>query len=343
MDDDALAGRTWLAKLRDTARHRAQFDSLFHRLLGEEVHFLPEDGEIVEIGAGDGQFSRAIPFSSDRVVLTEPNKASVARLRTRFPSHRVHEVSAETLPFEDGSVAAVVGCCVLDVVDDLVQVTAECRRVLRPGGVLLHLLDMSADLWGLMNALVEDAEVCVIPNVTNSSADSDWPEDLRMVPRAQLEGIERVLVDPMSWVAKIRRSFDGSPVDALQTFLAIHESTDGRRALRAELKRAMKLASGRERERLAAFRGYPMSSCRLFHERLLAASDGFHVERAEVARCWEQRRNDPAVIRSIVGFVQSAAYVDHSSSPHACTKNAPEASGLGYAELGVHVFRARRI
>lgn len=97
------------------------------------------EGVVAEVGAGTGanfgHYRRA-----RRVLAFEPDPAmaryAVPRAaRARVPVH-LAAAAADDLPLADGAVDAVVCSLVLCSVPDLEATIAECRRVLRPGGVL---------------------------------------------------------------------------------------------------------------------------------------------------------------------------------------------------------------
>jgi len=87
---------------------------------------LPEDSQILDMGAGDGE--------------------AVALLRAlRYDAVGVDRISGENiaqgdmteLPFEDGSFDAVISECAFSVCGDTEKAFAEARRVLKRGGFLL--------------------------------------------------------------------------------------------------------------------------------------------------------------------------------------------------------------
>src|SRR5262245_507941 len=150
-------------------------------------------GRVLEIGAGDGQLGELLPEElAGRAVFSEPLAEVVEEFRRRQPGVEVVQAGAESLPFDDGSFDAVVGLCVLDVVDDLEGAVRELARVLRPGGCLVHWLDMSTVLSGVFR-LLENESLVPLPNVIDSRPGQRWPEDLLLVPTPELRMIHEVL------------------------------------------------------------------------------------------------------------------------------------------------------
>jgi ubiquinone/menaquinone biosynthesis C-methylase UbiE len=98
-------------------------------------------GRVLELGAGTGLNLRHYPETVSEVLLTEPDKYMVAKLRKRASASPLHtsviEAPGESLPFDNASVDTVVATLVLCTVKDPEQVLAEVSRVLRPTGAFL--------------------------------------------------------------------------------------------------------------------------------------------------------------------------------------------------------------
>jgi ubiquinone/menaquinone biosynthesis C-methylase UbiE len=103
-------------------------------------------GEVAEVGAGTGINLPHYPPSVTRLTLAEPDRAMRRHLSARRSTEpgRAQQVDivdapAETLPFADASLDAVVGTLVLCTVRDPSAVLAEVRRVLKPGGAYVFI------------------------------------------------------------------------------------------------------------------------------------------------------------------------------------------------------------
>jgi SAM-dependent methyltransferase len=104
----------------------------------------PLTGRVAEIGAGTGA---NVPHYSaaEHVTLVEPFPAMRAHLQRRLDGRRSGipmtpaDGRAEALPFDDGSLDAVVSTLVLCSVADVDRALAEVCRVLAPGGVFVFL------------------------------------------------------------------------------------------------------------------------------------------------------------------------------------------------------------
>ncbi len=113
----------------------------------------PLRGTVVEIGPGTG-WNLPLVDTSVRWIGVEPSgpmrEKLYERARELGRKVEVREGSAESLPFDDGEVDAVVSTLVLCSVSDLPAALSEARRVLRPGGRLVfweHVLAPEERPW----------------------------------------------------------------------------------------------------------------------------------------------------------------------------------------------------
>jgi len=111
--------------------------------------FLPASGRVLDFGAGGGEQAirlQELGFEVDAVDL----ESSPHREKRLFP---VRCYDGRTLPFADGHFDAVMSSNVLEHVDDLPLVLSELARVLRPDGLMLHILPSAS--WRLWTTLAE--------------------------------------------------------------------------------------------------------------------------------------------------------------------------------------------
>jgi ubiquinone/menaquinone biosynthesis C-methylase UbiE len=107
-------------------------------------------GDVLEVGAGSGALFRF--YRGDiRVTAIEPDNefrsAAEEAAKAARVSTRVLPGTAESLPFGDASIDAVVASTVLCSVQSVPQTLAEFRRVLKPGGELRLLEHVRSEHW----------------------------------------------------------------------------------------------------------------------------------------------------------------------------------------------------
>jgi len=129
-------GVDWLREVRDLELSR----------IGQ---FLPPSGRVLDFGAGAGQQAlrlQELGFKVDAVDL----ESSPHLEQQVFP---IRSYDGRTLPFPDAHFDLVLSSNVLEHVHDLPQVLSDLARVLKPGGVMLHILPSVS--WRLWTSLAE--------------------------------------------------------------------------------------------------------------------------------------------------------------------------------------------
>lgn len=111
------------------------------------------EGDVVEVGAGNGLNFPWYPAAVSRVYAVEPEprlRARATELAHRAPVPvTVTSGTADELPCTDESADAVVCSLMLCSVPDQQAALSEARRVLRPGGQLRFLEHVRAETTGL--------------------------------------------------------------------------------------------------------------------------------------------------------------------------------------------------
>jgi ubiquinone/menaquinone biosynthesis C-methylase UbiE len=346
-DDVAVVGR-----IRSTRTHRAPHHELMRGIVGDALqHLPPGDGPVVEIGAGDGQLRELLPEAVlDRVQHTEPLKLAIREFEKRHPGVAIQRAGAEKLPHADGSVDAVLALAVLDVVEDPTAVVRELHRVLKPGGVVVHLLDMSTALHGMFQVLSQGNWVAV-PNAVSDPSAVAYPEDLLLIPLPQL--VLQVLVARQHPYAKPLRQYlelwAARPLavrTAVFEYTQLAESHALRDVLRNLFKVAYDLAPAAQKAAFATFQGQPAASSKFFEGRLkelFSAAQGFSVLVSDVMTRFatvpiDEEHRYP---------YQSLNVGEHRKLPGVPKRMlnadaAPPPPNHSLLELGVHVFVARR-
>jgi len=352
----AAADLAVVKKLRDVRKHRQPYAKLGRRLLADVLtRFVPEGSDaVVEIGAGDGQFRDWLPERIlSRVTHTEPLAIAAREARKRHPAARIVRAPAEHLPFGNAEVACVIGSCVMDVVDDGTVIAREVARVLRPGGVFIHWLDMSTRLNDAFEIL-NRADLVPLPNVFSDPSAARWPEDMFLAARADLILVLEILdrhhhpfAKPLRQYLAVFTHLPHTLRPALAEYTQLSESASLRSALQGMFRAAAELAEPRLRDRLANFQGRPVASSRFFESRLkgyFAAEQGFETVFSDIVADAElvSAISDPPTVYfgSCVGEQRQLPALPE-------VRLCPEAPLPGPAqmlrEFGAFVFVSRRI
>ena len=92
--------------------------------------------DVLEAGCGEGYGADLIASVARSVVAVDYDAATVAHVRAKYPRVKIAEGNLASLPTPDGSVDVVVNFQVIEHLWDQLQFVEECRRVLRPGGIV---------------------------------------------------------------------------------------------------------------------------------------------------------------------------------------------------------------
>ena len=190
------------------------------------------DAPVVEIGSGGGQLRRWLPDPLLPVMVhTEREPAFVRKFQQAVPQATVQVASAESLPYADGSVAGVLGLCVLDVVD-LEAVARELHRVLKPGGSAVQFWDMAPNMRWLCEREMRQGRVLLPDCFSDPLVRAELPaelqaalppldflQDLISVPSGQLQSLIALLrPSPTSLI-------DGASLERLARYVQLFEPT----------------------------------------------------------------------------------------------------------------------
>ncbi|MGB3484077.1 MAG: class I SAM-dependent methyltransferase [Mycobacterium sp.] len=109
-------------------RHEVVYQQLTNRCVGRDV---------LEAGFGEGYGADLLAGVARSVIGVDYDESAVAHVQSRYPRVQAIQGNLAELPLEAESVDIVVNFQVIEHLWDQSQFVGECRRVLRPGGVLL--------------------------------------------------------------------------------------------------------------------------------------------------------------------------------------------------------------
>ena len=113
-------------------RHEVVYRDLLDRLADRFA-----GADVLEAGCGEGYGADLIADVARGVIGLDYDEYAVAHVRARSPRVDMRHGNLAELPLPDESVDIVVNFQVIEHLWDQGQFVAECRRVLRPGGLLL--------------------------------------------------------------------------------------------------------------------------------------------------------------------------------------------------------------
>jgi SAM-dependent methyltransferase len=109
-------------------RHEVVYQRLAQRCAGRDV---------LEAGFGEGYGADLLAGIARSVIGVDYDESAVAHVRARYPRVQVVHGNLAQLPLPDASVDVVVNFQVIEHLWDQPEFVGECRRVLRPSGVLM--------------------------------------------------------------------------------------------------------------------------------------------------------------------------------------------------------------
>ena len=120
------------------------YDRFMGRYAGELAHGLAAKAgvrpgmRVLDVGAGTGKLTGVLAeiVGEESVAAVDPSEPFVEALRERYPKTDVRRGTAEELPFEDGSVDAVLAQLVVNFLSDPERGTSEMARVAQDGGAV---------------------------------------------------------------------------------------------------------------------------------------------------------------------------------------------------------------
>jgi len=113
------------------------------------TRFVPPSGRIVEVGSGMGELRHRLLAGSPYAAVLEQTEQSAEvvaahnRLHPDTPMQQANVYDLHTA-YDDATVDAIIGFSSFDTFIDMPRAVAAMDRVLKPGGKLIHFLDINA-------------------------------------------------------------------------------------------------------------------------------------------------------------------------------------------------------
>jgi ubiquinone/menaquinone biosynthesis C-methylase UbiE len=160
------------------------------KLRKEVIAALPNQGRILELGAGTGA-NFVFYDSASRVVATEPSREMIRFATNKSqPNIILLQSYGERLPFRNGTFAAAVATLVMCSVQSPEQVFAELKRVVRPGGVISLLEHVRPN--GVLGIVFDALNLFTVPLLEDHV-------NRRTVDSARSVGLEVTKVHKVAW------------------------------------------------------------------------------------------------------------------------------------------------
>lgn len=161
------------------------------------VRFLPASGRLLELGAGSGWQARELAAQGYEVSAVDVPTSNYREQRV-WP---VTDYDGHELPFEAGTFDVVFSSNVLEHIPHVREFQSELQRVLRPGGVAVHLIPSGAwRVWTNVSYLLR----MWVPSQRHGEHAANAIDEIRYFHHAWWER----LFEETGWLIK-RRSVNG--------------------------------------------------------------------------------------------------------------------------------------
>ena len=134
----------------------------------------PLAGPVLDVGTGTGEVARRLleHRPEETVVVSDLAHDMTRTAGLNLPGVLAADGDAQTLPFRDKSFGMVLSSSVFQWIEDLPTALAECRRVLKPGGLFSFAMFCEGTLVELRETFRRALSVC----------QSDWPFHFQSFP-----------------------------------------------------------------------------------------------------------------------------------------------------------------
>ncbi|PMR87590.1 SAM-dependent methyltransferase [Xanthomonas arboricola pv. juglandis] len=231
-----------------SAHVAAQFGSQAHAYLHSDVHAQGAEfaelraglaghrnGRLLDLGCGAGHVSFQLAPLMAEVVAYDLSADMIELVASTAAGRGLTQVrtvqgAAERLPFETGSMDAVVSRYSAHHWSDLGQALREVRRVLRPGGIAAF-VDVVAPGLPLLDTHLQAIELLRDTSHVRDYSVAQWLQTLGDAGlQVQRHHCQRLQLDYLSWVDRMRtpevlraaiRALQGAAVDEVREYFQI--------------------------------------------------------------------------------------------------------------------------
>jgi len=175
-----MKNRTLLKKLKRVRSFVTSFyiaeqslvhlESIRHYELDIALDFLPTEGNLLEIGAGTGWQAQALQDHGYDVEGIDIASSNLKNNRI----WAVTDYDGKTIPFEDNTFDIVFSSNVLEHIPHIYEFQKEIHRVLKPGGIVIHILPSS--YWRFWSNITEVLKSWRLPLVHGEYARNVFTE-----------------------------------------------------------------------------------------------------------------------------------------------------------------------
>ncbi len=185
-----MSSRKNVDKLNQIDLVRKPFDELLQESVKEvfENIFPPENRQsLLEIGVGTGKLLKWLGDDwKNKILFTEPDQKAAEQFCEQF-SQTCVDACAEKLPSNNDSLNGIISLCVMDIVKDQASVAKEAARCLKPGGIFLHILDMSVNYNFILRELKAHQLIPLMPPPLTEA--QLWQQDLILCDQTQFANL----------------------------------------------------------------------------------------------------------------------------------------------------------
>lgn len=172
---------------------------------------------ILEIGSGLGRLVRALDDRKADIQQTEhPQCVAAMRENERCNGMKVIAADACKLPFDDGSFDVVTANNVFDIIPEPEKALREAKRVLKEGGLFIHLQDMMPSLTAIYEAY-RDSQYVLLPTVNEQGIFVG----VKLCPKGPFLNTSKILFPQFSGY------FDHFAENPLDCFMHLMKSANG--------------------------------------------------------------------------------------------------------------------